>query len=335
MLGKTDHGEEVWLSRRAAESDLVIYLNINLVPMDGGHKSVAVGLAPYQSLRHHHNSATLRDSHSYMDPDPLGAAQLGQPDGQLVNQQVNVFSIETAVNTQMYGGMLDFLQKNEDRFTDWDRLRLKGFRWTLGNLSNDLRRQMLHQIRGALRDDRGVGGRDRNGPSAGAGAGLPAVRGAGQGAVRHPDRRRAVHLSLQRQLDHESGAGAVHGLGYLFNMYRNKPLVKPGGTMIICHPLRDEFHPEHHPSYIEFFHRCLAETTDAAELEQKFEAEFAHNPTYIHMYRYGHAYHGVHPFYMWYWGEPAPPARRARDRGGMRGAGGCGAARMGGGGHAR
>jgi hypothetical protein len=22
------------------------------------------------------------------------------------------------------------------------------------------------------------------------------------------------------------------------------------------------------------------------------------------MYRYGHAYHGVHPFYMWYWGEP-------------------------------
>ncbi len=40
------------------------------------------------------------------------------------------------------------------------------------------------------------------------------------------------------------------GLGYLFNMFRNKPLVKPGGTMIICHPLRDEFHPEHHPSYI-------------------------------------------------------------------------------------
>src|SRR5215467_563565 len=42
MLGKTDHNEEVWLSRRAAESDLVIYVNINLVPMDGAHKSVAV-----------------------------------------------------------------------------------------------------------------------------------------------------------------------------------------------------------------------------------------------------------------------------------------------------
>jgi len=21
------------------------------------------------------------------------------------------------------------------------------------------------------------------------------------------------------------------------------------------------------------------------------------------MYRHGHAYHGVHPFYMWYWGD--------------------------------
>ena len=42
---------------------------------------------------------------------------------------------------------------------------------------------------------------------------------------------------------------------------------------------------------------------------QNFEREFARNPTYIHMYRYGNAYHGVHPFYMWYWGEPGAPTR--------------------------
>ena len=49
----------------------------------------------------------------------------------------------------------------------------------------------------------------------------------------------------------------------------------------------------------------LAETTEATELEAQFEREFAQNPTYIHMYRYGNAYHGVHPFYMWYWGAHA------------------------------
>ena len=29
------------------------------------------------------------------------------------------------------------------------------------------------------------------------------------------------------------------------------------------------------------------------------------DPWYIHLYRKGHAYHGVHPFYMWYWGAHA------------------------------
>src|SRR5271167_3209389 len=116
MLGKTEHGEEAWLSRRAAESDLLLYLNINLVPMDGGHKSAGVGLAPYQSLKYHHNTATLRRTHSYMDPTRSALHSSANRIGRIVNEQVNVFSIETAVNTQMYGGMLDFMQKNEDRF---------------------------------------------------------------------------------------------------------------------------------------------------------------------------------------------------------------------------
>ena len=50
------------------------------------------------------------------------------------------------------------------------------------------------------------------------------------------------------------------------------------------------------------FDRVLAETRDPATLESKYEAGFAHDERYIKMYREGHAYHGVHPFYMWYWG---------------------------------
>ena len=30
---------------------------------------------------------------------------------------------------------------------------------------------------------------------------------------------------------------------------------------------------------------------------------FAEDEWYIHLYRTSYAYHGVHPFYMWYWGE--------------------------------
>ncbi|MBN1209439.1 MAG: transcriptional regulator, partial [Myxococcaceae bacterium] len=95
----------------------------------------------------------------------------------------------------------------------------------------------------------------------------------------------------------------VMGLGYFFNLNRGVPLVKKGGVLILLHPAYDEFDPVQHPSYIEFFNRLLPETRDSMRLEHKYEREFAENPSYVHLYRKGNAYHGVHPFYMWYWGE--------------------------------
>jgi hypothetical protein len=38
------------------------------------------------------------------------------------------------------------------------------------------------------------------------------------------------------------------------------------------------------------------------ELERRFEKNYAENSRYIDLYRRSYAYHGVHPFYMWYWG---------------------------------
>ena len=92
------------------------------------------------------------------------------------------------------------------------------------------------------------------------------------------------------------------GLGYFFNLYRGKPLVREGGVLIMSHPTPWEFHPVHHPSYIDFFEQVLAETTDPVEIEQRYEKQFAEDEWYRHLYRTSYAYHGVHPFYMWYWG---------------------------------
>jgi hypothetical protein len=95
------------------------------------------------------------------------------------------------------------------------------------------------------------------------------------------------------------------GLGYFFNLYRGKPLVRQNGVVIMSHPTPWEFHPVHHPSYIDFFEQVLTETTDPLEIEAKYEEDFATDPWYIHLYRTSYAYHGVHPFYMWYWGAHA------------------------------
>ena len=95
------------------------------------------------------------------------------------------------------------------------------------------------------------------------------------------------------------------GLGYFFNMYRGMPLVRRGGALIIHHPVPYEFSQLHHPSYVDFFEEVLVESTDPATIEAKFEKAYATDPWYIHLYRTSHAYHGVHPFYMWYWGAHA------------------------------
>jgi hypothetical protein len=95
------------------------------------------------------------------------------------------------------------------------------------------------------------------------------------------------------------------GLGYFFNFYRGRPLVRRGGVMILFHPTLKEFHQIHHPSYIDFFEEVLSESTDPAVIEAKFEEQYATDPWYIHLYRHSYAYHGVHPFYMWYWAAHA------------------------------
>ena len=95
------------------------------------------------------------------------------------------------------------------------------------------------------------------------------------------------------------------GLGYYFNLYRGKPLVREGGVVIMAHPTQPDFHPVHHPSYIDFFEQVLSETTDPVRIEAEFEKGFAEDEWYRHLYRTSYAYHGVHAFYMWYWGAHA------------------------------
>ena len=81
------------------------------------------------------------------------------------------------------------------------------------------------------------------------------------------------------------------GLGYFFNLYKGKPLVREGGVVIMNHPTPWEFHPVHHPSYIDFFEQVLIETTDPIEIEKKYEKQFAEDEWYIHLYRNSYAYH--------------------------------------------
>jgi hypothetical protein len=308
FLGETKHGEEVEINKKAAESDLLVYVNINIVSMDGGHKSTATGLASYRSIRHHHNPHTMENSKSFMDRHKSDLHHANWRMGQVIKDAgVQIFQIETTLNTDTFGetGPLSVLQKREWEWTTKDRLTFMGMKAGLDRMSMSSRRKIFMNHEAPY--------------------GVTSVTA---GAVEPVHERTLEHCFAQHLVPVEGQTDVltmglpyicpynVHsimnpilvmclGLGYFFNMYRGKPLVREGGVLIMSHPTPWEFHPVHHPSYIDFFEEVLADTTDPRVMAETYEKRYAEDEWYRHLYRTSYAYHGVHPFYMWYWGAHA------------------------------
>ncbi|MDQ1403395.1 MAG: lactate racemase [Actinomycetota bacterium] len=301
-VGTTDAGEDVEINKRAAESDLIVYVNINLVAMDGGWKSTATGLASYKSLRHHHNVRTMQHSKSFMDQHRSELHSSNWRMGKVIRDAgVKIFQIETTLNSDTFPSQFAFLQKREWEWSAKDRAAFLASSKALDRTPSRVARSIFHSIKA---------------PHA-----MTSVQ-AGEVEAVH---QRTTEKVYEQQLVPVEGQTdivtmglpyicpynvnsvmnpilvACLGLGYFFNLYRGKPVVREGGVAILSHPTPWEFNPVHHPSYIDFFEQVLAETTDPLEIEAKFEEDFATDPWYIHLYRTSYAYHGVHPFYMWYW----------------------------------
>ena len=305
FLGHTDQGEDVEINKRAVESDLVVYVNVNLVAMSGGNKSVPVGLASYRSLRPHHNVHVVSHSRSMNDPPNSAMHHSYDRMGQLVEEQVKVFKIETTVNNDTFPAELGFLNKREWEWTIKDQATYLAVKRANDLAPTKLRRRLWHATKAPY-----------------------GITGVNAGETNAVHERSLANLYRQQLTEIDGQADVLVfglpyicpynvnsimnpilvmclGLGYFFNMYRGQPMVREGGALILFHPTPWEFHQVHHPSYVDFFDEVLAETTDPATIEQKFEEQYATDPWYIHLYRNSYAYHGVHPFYMWYWGSHA------------------------------
>jgi hypothetical protein len=300
-LGETERGEDVDLHKRSAESDLLVYVNVNLVAMDGGHKSVAIGLAPYSSLRHHHNSQTMVKSRSFMDHKKSHLHHSAWRMGRVVAEHVKVFQIETTLNNQIFPEPFGFFQKREWEWSIGDQARMLAARRAIAVAPARARHQVFHGIRSVY-----------------------GVTGVTAGAV-EPVHDRTIERVHRQHLVPVNGQSdvmimgipfigpynvnsimnpilaACMGLGYYFNSYRGEPVVRAGGAVIMYHPVEWQFNQLHHPSYVDFFEEVLSTSVEPSVIEKQFEEQYATDPWYVHLYRTSHAYHGVHPFYMWYW----------------------------------
>jgi len=254
-LGNTAQGERVRINRRAAESDLLVYANINLVPMDGGHKSVGVGLCDYPALQAHHTPQAIAASDSYMDPGKSELTHSCGRVGRIIEKHLKIFHIETALNNRMFDNVAAFLGRNEDTYSAFDRTKLKAAQFALSQMSTKMKRKAYFSIP-APYEMIGVHAGETDathakilqycydqycipveGQSDVVITGITFVSPYNVNSIMNP--------LLVR----------VMALGYFFNFYRNMPVVKKNGVMIVTHPCYDEFDPVFHPSYIEFFNR--------------------------------------------------------------------------------
>ncbi len=213
---------------------------------------------------------------------------------------VKVFQIETTLNTDTFPDQFQFLQRREWEWSVRDRAAFVASSSALARTPDRLARSIFHSIKSPHRMTSVQAGE------------VEAVHARttenvyAQQLVRVEGQSDILTMGLPYICPYNVNSimnpilVACLGLGYFFNLYRGKPLVREGGVLILSHPTPWAFHPGHHPSYIDFFDQVLSETTDPMEVG-KHEESFATDPWYVHLYRTGHAYHGVHPFYMWYW----------------------------------
>ncbi|HID07175.1 MAG TPA: DUF2088 domain-containing protein [Armatimonadetes bacterium] len=302
-LGKTEMGEDVEINRRAVESDLLIYVNLNLVPMDGGHKALPTGLGTYRSIRHHHNPNVLIDT-SLMDPTQSAMHDALARIDRIIQEHVRAFHIETTINNATFPWYLLYLQKTEFEHNLWDRLNFHVSRTVLPLLPISVRRAIFHATRAPYK--------------------MTSIQA---GSVEEVHRHTLKNVYKQQAVPVEGqcdimlvgmpylGPYNVNsilnpilvnalGPGYLFQLFVNKPVVRPGGVMVFTYPLHEDFHPVHQVPHIDFYERVLKRTRDMNEIAS-YEEEFATNPRYIELYRHSYSFHGAHAPFDWYWGYRA------------------------------
>ncbi len=305
FVGETDRGEEVTVSKRVMDSDLLVYVNINYIPMDGGHKSVHTGLSPYSSIRHHHTPDTLSHTKSLMDPP--NSAMHGSIDrmGCLFDEHVKVFHIETTLNNAAFPPVFDFMAKPEQEWSALTKGNFLANHRATQTVPRSVSRRIFHSIKAPHRTT-----------SVQAGATEPV----------HVETLRKNYEQVVVPVEGQSdvlmlgvpylGPYNVNSimnpllvynmlLGYLFNMYRGKPLVREGGVLIGTHPMPAEFNKVHHPPYIDLWNEVFTETNDIREIATRYEKQYAEDPWYRTLYRNSYAYHGAHPFTVLYWAAHA------------------------------
>lgn len=281
-IGSVSDVLTVAIDRRVVESDLVVVVRI------AGQPAPAFDV-PEGSLGHWLAAAV---------GSTATITGLTGPDGEaiarLVGGAVTAFAIDAVLDNNTFGSPVEFLGRREWEWGLRDQARATVLGKGLSLTPAKLRRSLVNNLPGGY----GVASVVAGDPAEVAEAAAVTVRqqqlveveGQADVAVVGVPQAGPCSVSSVTNPILAAWSGLVGTLGAA----TGKPVVRDRGAVIVYHPARSEFSPLHHPSYKDFFDEVLTGgvTTEAY-------ARFADDEWYRHLYRTGHAFHGVHPFLVW------------------------------------
>jgi hypothetical protein len=215
---------------------------------------------------------------------------------------VKVFHLETVLNNDAYPWFLKYLQKNERSWSVLERTQFRATKLMMDRLPLSLKRMIYNGIHAPYKLVEANGGD------------LEAVhertlkRLHEQQVIRVEGQTDAMIVGLPNFTPYSVNSVlnpilfVCMTLGYIFNMYLGRPLLKKDGVMIVAFPLDYEFHTGHHPSYKDFYDEFLTRTLDPKQIDTPENVRrYATDARYLKAFREGHAFHGYHPFTTWNW----------------------------------
>jgi len=300
ILGKTPEGDAIEINKIAAESDLIIYLNISFTPLNGGWKSIIVGLGSYNTIIPHHSPEKLMKA-SFMDPPSSELHNIIWEMGNIIKDKLNIFTIEMVLNNNFYSGFYKKIYKQikgtQEKIPLWRKLMLSLFRAFPKFLKSYVRKnlkasyQLIDVFAGDIEEAHKKSLELMN----------------KQLNVEVPKKYDVIIFGVPNLTPYNVGSEMnpllLHTLvsGYLFNMYQGEPPLKEKGSLIIVNPAYEVFDSQQHPSYEDFYYNIMTQNPDIFDLK-KIENEYLHNQEYIEKYRNDYAYHPTHAPIVYYWG---------------------------------
>jgi hypothetical protein len=285
----------VEMNRSVTEADLVIYINVVSMPLMAGLFGLISGTAGYRTARFLSSPELMEGDSPLVPGSPYHLRH--QRLGELLMGRTRIVQLSAVLNTDLWSPAIAALVYTEAGLTR--RLQV----WNA--LPNAVRHRAARLLRASYRPV-GVwfGSPGSVGPQA-----LQAFYR--QHEVSLPAPARILLFGLPDQ-----GPASVHGaqnpvlaanlaLGYISNLFTERPILQAGGVIIFANPLAPVFDRKFHLPHEEFYEKVLRIEREPMAIHERFEPYFAGRPEFVVNYQRRFAFHGTHPLYAWYLCQPA------------------------------